>query len=78
MPPWGTSIGFDYPGSEKMELTIATFDDPSQFRPTSHFGAKSMHRARINTEGFTEQRSDQYQLLVDRWMNAVGKLPSQA
>ena len=34
----GTSLGFAYPDSEKMDLTVASFDEPSRFRPTSHFG----------------------------------------
>jgi len=71
----GTSLGFAYPDSEKMDLTVASFDDPSRFRPTSQFGAESMHRAWINTEGLPEQQSDEYQPLVDRWMKVVGKLP---
>jgi hypothetical protein len=71
----GTSLGFSHPDSEKIDLTVASFDDPSRFRPTSHFGAESMHRAWINTEGLPECRSEDYQPLVERWMNAVGKLP---
>jgi hypothetical protein len=71
----GTSLGFAHPDSERMDLTIASFDDPSRFRPTSHFGTESMHRAWINSEGLPEQRSDEYQPLTDRWMKAVGKLP---
>jgi hypothetical protein len=34
-----------------------------------------MHRAWVNTEGLPEQRSDTYQPLNDRWMDAIGKLP---
>ena len=34
-----------------MDLTVAAFDDPSRFKPTHHFGAESMHRAWLNTEG---------------------------
>jgi hypothetical protein len=71
----GASLGFSHPDSEKIDLTVASFDDPSRFRPTSHFGAESMHRAWINTEGLPECRSEDYQPLVERWMNAVGKLP---
>ena len=34
-----------------MDLTVASFDDPSRFRPKHHFGAESMHRAWLNTDG---------------------------
>ena len=34
-----------------MDLTVASFDDPSRFRPTSHFGAESIHEAWLDTVG---------------------------
>jgi hypothetical protein len=71
----GTSLGFAYLDSDKMDLTVAAFDDPSRFRPLHHFGAESIHRAWLNTAGLPEHRSDQYQVLVDRWMKATGKMP---
>jgi hypothetical protein len=71
----GTSLGFDYPDSEKTDLTVASFDDPFRFRPKHHFGTESMHRAWLDTSGLPECRSEDYQGLTDRWMKAVGKLP---
>lgn len=71
----GTSLGFAYPDSGKMDLTVASFDDPARFRPKYHFGAESMLRAWISTEGLPEHRSDSYQALTDRWIKAVGQLP---
>lgn len=71
----GTSLGFAFPDSENMDLTVASFDDPSRFRPVHHFGAESMHRAWLNTEGLPEIRTEEHQGLVDRWMKIVGKLP---
>jgi hypothetical protein len=72
----GTSLGFAYnDGSDKMDVTVASFDDPSRFRPTAHFGAESMHRGWINTEGLPENRCDEYQPLVERWTAATGKMP---
>ena len=72
----GTSFGFQFKeGSDKMDLTVASFDDPSPFKPKHHFGVESLHRAWINTEGLREYRTDQYQALVDRWVKATGKMP---
>ena len=71
----GTSLVFEYPDSEKMDLTVGSFDDPSRFVPEHHFGSESMHRAWINTEGLPEQRSDEYQPLAERWMKHVGEVP---
>lgn len=71
----GTSLGFAYPDSEKMDLTVASFDDPSRFKPKYHFGAESMHRVWLNTEGLTEAQSEDYEPLVERWVNATGQMP---
>jgi len=72
----GTSLGFRFKeGSENMDLTVASFDDPSPFRPKHHFGAESMHRAWVNTEGLPECRTENYQKLVDKWVEATGQFP---
>jgi hypothetical protein len=72
----GTSLGFQFKeGSDKMDLTVASFDDPSPFKPKHHFGVESLHRAWINTEGLPEYRTDEYQALVDRWVEATGAMP---
>ncbi len=73
----GTSLGFRYKdGTDKMDLTVAAFDDPSIFTPQSHFGAESMHRAWLNTEGLPEMRSDDYASLQDRWRKAGAEPPA--
>lgn len=72
----GTSLGFIFKEhSGRMDLTVASFDDPSPFKPKHHFGAESMHRAWVNTEGLPEYRTDEYQALVDKWVKATGKMP---
>ena len=73
----GTSLGFAFlEGSDKMDLTVGSFDDPSRFRPAlPHFGAESMHEAWLNTSALERVRSDEYVPLNDRWIKAVGKLP---
>jgi hypothetical protein len=71
----GTSLGFAFPDSENMDLTVGSFDDPSRFVPKHHFGAESLHRAWIDTEGLPEIRTEEYKPLVDRWVKAVGKMP---
>ena len=71
----GTSLGFEFPDSEKMDLTVAAFDDPSRFRPKHHFGTESMHRAWLNTEGLPEMRTQDYQPLVDKWAAVGAEVP---
>ena len=71
----GTSLGFRYDSdTDQMDLTVASFDDPARFKPTSHFGAESIHEAWIDTSGLPRMRSDDYQRLVDRW-RAAGEEP---
>jgi len=71
----GTSLGFAFPDSENMDLTVASFDEPDRFVPQHHFGAESMHRAWTDTTGLPEMRSEDHQPLVDKWINAIGKFP---
>jgi hypothetical protein len=72
----GTSLGFRFKsGSENMDLTVASFDDPSPFIPKHHFGAESIHRAWLNTGGLPEKRTGDYQALVDKWVEATGQFP---
>ncbi len=73
----GTSLGFMFKeGSDKLDLTAASFDDPSRFVPKWHFGAESIHRAWLNTEGLPEHKVADNQKTVERWVKAVGKMPN--
>jgi hypothetical protein len=72
----GTSLGFQFKeGSAKMDLTVASFDDPSRFKPKHHFGAESIHRAWLDTAGLPEIRTGDYPVLVEKWIDATGKFP---
>lgn len=71
----GTPLGFEYPDSETIDLTLGAFDDPSRFRPQFHFGMESLHRAWLNTEGLPEHRVADNKATVERWMKATGKMP---
>jgi hypothetical protein len=67
----GTSLGFRYrEGTDKMDLTVASFDDPSRFKPHHHFGAEHIHRAWLDTSGLPETRSEDYAPLQERWAGA--------
>lgn len=72
----GTSLGYQYKeGSENMDLTVASFDDPSRFKPMHHFGAESIQRHWLKTEGLPEHRTEDYDVLVKKWIDATGKMP---
>lgn len=72
----GTSLGFRYTSdTTKMDLTVASFDEPSRFRPAHHFGVESLHERWLETSALPRTRSDEYQRLVDRWVRTTGRLP---
>ena len=71
----GTSLGFEFPDSDAMDLTIASFDDPSRFRPRHHYAAESMHEAWLDTSHLRRIRTEENPNVVERWMKAVGKFP---
>ncbi len=71
----GTSLGFRYTDdTTKIDLSVATFDDPSHFRPTAHFGTESVHEAWLDTSTLPRTRAGEYDKLVERW-KAVGEEP---
>jgi len=71
----GTPLGFAFPDSEKIDLTVGSFDDPARFRPDHHFGVESIHEAWIDTGALPRYRADEDKGTTDRWMDKVGKLP---
>ena len=72
----GSTLGFKFKdGSEKMDLTVASFDDPSRFKPVHHFGAESIQRHWLNTKGLPEHRTADYDVLVKKWVDATGNFP---
>lgn len=71
----GTPLGFEYPDAARCDLTVGSFDDPSHFKPTSHFGVEARHEAWLDTRGLPAQRCDEYESLVDRWAQSGSKIP---
>jgi hypothetical protein len=71
----GTPLGFAFPDSETMDLTVGSFDQPSRFVPKHHYAVESMHEAWIDTRNLPRMRSEDNPNVVKRWMDKVGKLP---
>ena len=72
----GTSLGFQFvEGSENMDLTVASFDDPGYFQPAKpHFGAESLHEQWLDTSGLERIRTEDYPALMAKW-EAAGVQP---
>jgi hypothetical protein len=72
----GTSLGFRYrEDTDRMDLTVAAFDEPAGFIPVSHFGAESLHEAWLDTRQLPRQRSEDYARLAQRWQDAASAPP---
>jgi hypothetical protein len=71
----GTPLGFAFPDSDSMDLTVGSFDDPSGFRPSHHSGAEGLHAAWIDTRDLPRYRTEDNQGIVDRWKKSLGRLP---
>lgn len=73
----GTPLGFRFrEGSTKMDLTVGSFDDPSDFRPRHHFGIESLiHEAWLDTAPLPRIRTDEYEVLVQKWKDAGAEPP---
>ena len=71
----GTPLGFEYGDSLNRDITVGSFDDPSQFFPTSNFGVESRHDAWSDTSALPGQRCDDYAPLVDRWKTSGKPMP---
>ena len=74
-PNCGTPFGFAFLDSDQMDLTIGSFDDPSNFRPVMHSGAEGIHEAWLDTSSLPRHRSDENENVVRRWKAAGQEVP---
>ncbi len=73
----GTPLGFQFDDDgEKMDLTVGSFDDPADFGPKHHFGAESLHEAWLDTAVLPRYRTDEYDVLVQKWQDAGAEPPA--
>ncbi|HSZ53946.1 MAG TPA: GFA family protein [Caulobacteraceae bacterium] len=71
----GTPLGFRYLDSNRMDLTVGSFDEPAFFRPTSNFSIETALPSWLDVSQLPGQRLDEHQTTVSRWMAATGKMP---
>ncbi len=71
----GTPLGFAYPDSHNMDLTIGSFDEPGFFEPRHHFAIETRLDQWLDTTGLPGYRIADHTPTVERWMQALGKLP---
>ena len=68
----GSPLSFAYEGSEYMDLSVGSLDDPTAIKPVSHFAVESRVTDWHVEDGLPGQRMDEYGKLVDRWKAAYG------
>lgn len=67
----GTPLGYRYrEGATKMDITVGSFDDPSDFVPRHHFGVEHLHEAWLDTRDLPRYRADEYEALNRKWRDA--------
>ena len=71
----GTPLGFAFNESDRLDLTVGSFDDPARFRPTSNFSIETALEAWMDVSHLPGKRLDEHAPAVDRWIKALGKLP---
>lgn len=71
----GTPLTFEGDGSEGLDLTVGSFDEPGRLRPVEHTGVESLHEAWLDTSALPRSRTDENQRLNAKWIEACGKLP---
>lgn len=71
----GTPLGFAFDASDRMDLTVGTFDDPSALYPTENFGIESKHAAWEDTSHLPGTRVTDTPSVIQRWSEAGLEVP---
>ncbi len=68
----GTPLTFDFPDSERMDISVGSLDDPAAVKPTLHFGVESRIAAWHVEDGLPGKRIDELTTITQRWKAAYG------
>jgi hypothetical protein len=71
----GTPLGFAFNASDRMDLTVGSFDDPSDFFPTANFGVESRHAAWEDTSHLPGHKVTETASVIARWREAGLEVP---
>jgi hypothetical protein len=72
-PHCGTPLSFEFIDGERMDLSIGSLDDPSQFKPTEHWAVESRIADWHVTDGLPGHRLDENERILQRWRDAYGE-----
>lgn len=71
----GTPLGFAFDSSDRIDLTVGSFDDPSMFYPTANFGIESKHPAWEDTSHLPGNKVTETESVIKRWQEAGLEVP---
>ena len=69
----GTPLSFEYLGSEKIDLTVGSLDEPGRLRPVAHYGFEGHVRAFFTDDGLPRSRTEDSEEYVAKWKAAHGE-----
>lgn len=72
----GTPLGFGFTtGTQRMDLTLGSFDDPGFFRPVAHSGCEGLHERWLDTRDLPRQTSATTPSVAAQWQAAGLEVP---
>ena len=72
----GTPLGFQFvDGKGHPDITVGSFDDPSEFRPEAHAGSESIHEAWLDTRDLNRYYTATTESVAKRWKAAGREVP---
>ena len=72
----GTPLGFQFAdGKGHPDITVGSFDDPSEFRPEAHAGSESIHEAWLDTRDLKRYYTATTESVAKRWKAAGREVP---
>ncbi len=71
-PDCGTPLTFAYLDSLHIDVSIGSLDEPSAFKPTSHFAIETRIAEWHVDDGLPGERLDEHTRLQERWKAAYG------
>lgn len=62
-------------GSEHMDLTVGSFDEPGRFKPFGNFDVEGRHAAWADATALPDKRTDELPNIVAAWEKVGDRVP---